>query len=71
MLKPSEVRNMTPQALILLGAMETAYIRRIETEFGVQYALYRADGVELAVADTRDLAFVAARQNGLQAVSAH
>ncbi len=62
---------MTVQDLAALGFGETAYIKPVVVEGRPAYALHAANGVPIAAVSTRDLAFVLARQNDLEPVSAH
>jgi hypothetical protein len=65
------LRHITPEALAALGAPELAYIKAITTEAGPAFGVFAADGSQIGVAHDRDLAFAAARQNGLEPVSVH
>lgn len=48
-----------------------AYVKPIEVDGQVLYAIHAADGSELGVSATRDVAFAAARQHDLDPVSVH
>lgn len=63
--------DITPAALAALGVPYLAYVKPIEVEGGVRYALHHADGSEIGVLETRDVAFAAARQHDLEPVSVH
>ena len=62
---------MTVQDLAALGFGETAYVKSVMVEGRPAYALHAANGVPIAAVSTRDLAFILARQNDLDPVSAH
>jgi hypothetical protein len=63
------VRAVSVEALASMGAPNTAYVKTIEHEGRIMYAIHGGDGTPLAIADTRDLAFAAARH--LEPVDAH
>lgn len=69
---------MTPEAFASLGVQGVAYVRRIleaaEAKGGepiVVFAIHAADGERIGGAHSRDLAFAAIRQHGLEPVDAH
>jgi len=65
------LRQMTPEALIALGAPTLAYVREIAAPSGAVFGIFSADGNQIGVAPTREIAFVAARQHDLEPVSVH
>lgn len=74
----SRTPTMTPEAFASLGVQGVAYVRRIlETadakggEPIVVFAIHAADGERIGGAHSRDVAFAAIRQNGLEPVDAH
>ncbi|MCB1970027.1 MAG: DUF1150 family protein [Geminicoccaceae bacterium] len=48
-----------------------AYVIPIDNDEVVYYAIFDNEGQPLAFADTRELAFITIRQNGLEPVDAH
>jgi hypothetical protein len=48
-----------------------AYVKRIEMNGQVGYAIHAADGTPITVMDNRDVAMAAVRQNGLEPASVH
>lgn len=62
---------LTPEAFAMLGAPQLAYVAPIEREQGKGFGIFAANGNLLGVVATRELAFAAARQNELEAVSVH
>lgn len=62
---------LTPEALLALGTPGLAYVRAVDTPAGPAFGLFAADGSQLGVAPTRDVAFAAARQHDLEPVSVH
>ena len=70
--------GMTPEAFASLGVQGVAYVRRIleaaDAKGGepiVFFAIHAADGERIGGAHSRDVAFAAIRQNGMQPVDAH
>ncbi len=60
-----------PELLAMFGDGTAAYIKRVEVDGGTAYAIFGADGSQLAVMDDRDVAFAAARQHDLEPFSVH
>jgi hypothetical protein len=50
---------------------DVAYIRRVTVNDEAGYAIHAADGTEVAVLPSRDLAFATVRQHDLEPVSVH
>lgn len=48
-----------------------AYVREVETEKGVGFAVCAADGTQLAIFNSRDAAYFAAKQHDLEPVYLH
>lgn len=71
MVNMSELKSLTPEAFAYLGAPALAYVKEVEVEGAPAFAVHAADGTAIAVFDNRDHAFVAAKQNDLEAVSVH
>jgi len=65
------VRRMSAADLAVLGLQGVAYVRSVGVDGGTSYAIHAADGTEIGVAPSRDLAFAAIRQNDLEPVSVH
>jgi hypothetical protein len=71
----SPLRALSPEAFAALGQQGIAYVRRTE-EAGEQgpasiYAIHAAGGERIGAAPSRDLAFAAIRQHGLEPLDAH
>jgi len=78
---------ITPEQLALIGGPNTVYIKEMGADeiAGIEpppegpkipkgiklYAVHLMDGTRLAVVDSRDAAFAAARQNEMEPVSVH
>jgi hypothetical protein len=61
-------RMITSHDLAQIGAPNLVYVKRRQLEEQQLFAVHAADGTELLLADSRDIAFAAARQQGLAPV---
>jgi hypothetical protein len=57
--------------LASLGVPGLAYIKRVEEENGVAWAIHGAEGTRIGLAPSRELAFAAVIQHELEPVSVH
>ena len=64
-------RQISAQEFALLGMQDVAYIRRVVVNDEAGFAIHAADGTEVAVLPSRDLAFATVRQHDLEPVSVH
>lgn len=63
----SVLRQLTPEALAILGSMEMAYIRSVKDHRGQKkYGIFSADGQKLGDEETPELAMIIAKQNDFQ-----
>ena len=62
---------ITPAALAALGVPFLAYVKPVAVEDEIRYALHSADGSQIAILESREVAFAAARQHDLEPVSVH
>lgn len=68
----TETRNQTaPDIWAAFDPPNLAYIKPIKIDGELLYAIHAADGSELGVSSSRDVAFAAARQHDLDPVSVH
>ena len=58
-------------ALGLLDASCVSYIRQVRTEQGDRFALFAADGTQIALFDSHEAAYFTARQHDLDPLSVH
>ena len=65
------IDTLSPQDLMALGLEQIAYIRPIEIDGGVVFAVHAADGTRIAIAKNRDLAVAAIWHHELEAMSVH
>ena len=63
--------RMSARDFALWGVEDVAYIRPVEIDGKVAWAICAADGSGIGVAPERDLAFAAARQHDLEPLSVH
>jgi hypothetical protein len=56
---------------IMLSALPVAYVRPVDTENGVHYAVCTADGTQLALFTTQDAAYFSAKQHDLEPTLIH
>ena len=66
-----KLRQISAQEFALLGMQDMAYIRRVVVNDEAGFAIHAADGTEVAVLPSRDLAFATVRQHDLEPVSVH
>lgn len=63
--------QLTSEAFAALGAQNFAYIKPVNEQDQLKFEVHGADGTPFAVFESRDVAFAAVRQNGLEPVSVH
>jgi hypothetical protein len=63
--------QLSMQAFAALGLQDVAYLKPIEREGKTMIEVHAADGTELAIAESRDVAEAFVRQNDLEPLSAH
>jgi hypothetical protein len=65
------IRHMSAQELAFFGIQDVAYVRRVEINGTVAYAIHAADGTQIAVLPDRNVAFARIRQHDLEPLSVH
>lgn len=67
--------QMPAQDFLALGLRDIAYVKPVAVSDGEStrliFSIHTADGSAVGAAESRDLAFAAVRQNGLEPVSLH
>lgn len=63
--------QMSAQAFAALGVEDVAYLKPVTRDGKALVAIHAADGTELALAETRELAMAVVRQHDLEPLSAH
>ena len=66
-----QTRQLPAEILADFGTPNAAYVRSILQDGQRVYAIYAADGTQLAAAPSRALAFTLIRQNDLEPHDAH
>jgi hypothetical protein len=67
----TQTREIPAEMLADFGTPNAAYVRPAMQDGKPVYAIYSADGTQLAAAPSRALAFTLIRQNDLEAYDAH
>ncbi len=67
----NDIRHMSREALAALGVDQIAYIKPVEIEHEMRFAVHTADGTGVTVFPSLELARLAIRQNDLEPVSVH
>lgn len=67
----NDIRRISPQALAALGVNQIAYVKPVEIEREMRFAVHAADGTGVTLFPSRELAQLAIRQNDLEPVSVH
>ena len=69
---PSNDKNTSGEVFsIMLNTLPVAYVRPVETETGIQFAVCTADGTQLALFTSQDAAYFAAKQHDLEPMLIH
>jgi hypothetical protein len=63
--------QLSSQAFAALGLQDVAYVKAVVRDGKPMVAVHAADGTELALAESRELAMAFVRQNDLEPLSAH
>jgi len=63
--------GLTPQDFKILGLEQLAYIKPVTVDGGTAFAIFAADGTEIAVMADREIARAAVRQHDLEPLSVH
>ena len=66
-----DIRHLTPAELLQLGMSELAYVKPVELDDGMAFAIHAADGSPMAVAPNQDLAVAAILQYEMTAALVH
>jgi len=64
-----KLREMSPQDFALIGMQELAYIKPTVVNGVSGFSIHAADGTQIGMAPTRDIAFAAVKQHELEPVS--
>ena len=69
--KIEQIRQMSAKELALFGIQDIAYIKRVVAKDGPGYTVHAADGTQIAVFASRDVAVATMRQHDLEPLSVH
>jgi hypothetical protein len=66
-----KLRHISEQEFASLGMQDVAYVKRIMVDDEPVYAVFAADGTQIAAMQDREVAFAAVRQHEIEPVSVH
>ncbi|HEY1507267.1 MAG TPA: DUF1150 family protein [Stellaceae bacterium] len=64
-----KLREMSPQDFALVGVQQLAYIKPTVVNGISSFSIHAADGTQIGMAPSRDIAFAAVKQHELEPVS--
>lgn len=64
-----KLREMSPQDFALVGMQQLAYIKPSDVNGVAGFSIHAADGTQIGMAPSRDIAFAAVKQHELEPVS--
>ena len=64
-----KLREMSPQDFALLGMQHLAYIKPSVVNGVSGFSIHAADGTQIGIAESRDLALAAVKQHDLEPVN--
>lgn len=68
---PAGTRPMSEADFANWGLPEVAFVKRITVNDAVSWSIHAANGTQMGLAPSRDLAFAAIKQHELEPVSVH
>ena len=71
MIVSERLRQMSTTDLALLGVQEVAYVKPVMVDGSTAYGVFAANGTQAGILPTREAAFAAIREHGLEPVSVH
>ena len=71
MTRTEELKHISSREFALLGLNEVAYVKPIVVTDEVNYAIFSADGTQVAVLPDREVALATIRQHDLEPASVH
>jgi hypothetical protein len=69
MIITEKLREMSPQDFALVGMQQLAYIKPTAVNGVTGFSIHAADGTQIGMAPSRDIAFAAVTQHELEPVS--
>jgi hypothetical protein len=67
--KSEDIRRMSPRDLMALGVSDLAYVKPVEIEGQNLFAVFTADGTQVAVLPSREAAIATILRHDLEVVS--
>ena len=64
-------RDMSAADLAIWGMPDVAFIKRVTVNDEIGWSIHAADGTQMGLAPSRDLAFAAVKQHELEPLSVH
>jgi hypothetical protein len=71
MIPSTRLRQISSKDFALLGMNDVAYVKRVVVNDEPSYAIYTADGTQVAVLPDFEVAITTIRQNDLEPLSLH
>ncbi|HUN45520.1 MAG TPA: DUF1150 family protein [Stellaceae bacterium] len=71
MTRTEELKHISSREFALLGLNEVAYVKPIVVNDEVNFAIFSADGTQVAVLPDREVALATIRQHDLEPASLH
>jgi len=65
------IRQLSQQQLMQLGVSQIAYVKQVDADGGVAFAIHAADGTPMAIAADREVAVAAIRQHEMVPALVH
>jgi len=65
------IAHISAEDFMTLGLQQVAYVKPVAVDGKTVYAVHAADGREMAVMASREVALAALRQNDLEPLSVH
>lgn len=66
-----KLRHISPQEFALLGMQDVAYVKRVTINDEYAFAIFAADGTQIALLPDRATAVATLRQHDLEPLSVH
>ena len=65
------LRSLSSQDFLSLGLSQVAYVKALEQDGQSYFAIYAADGTQMAIVASRDAALAAIRQHDMEPLTLH
>ncbi len=71
MIAQDRIQAMSSQDMMMMGIESLAYVKPTVIDGQMIFQIFAANGAEIGAMPSRDVAFAAVRQQGLEPVSVH